>query len=205
MDLFSKTIAAAVVLVIIIFIGYFAASHVSFGSQVTEAQAEALVMHDLQNSNPGAVINVTNSTPSQYQGSWHIVTSVVLNATSPCPSYSIYSFDYPKYGFVYRVDNTYTDNCVVYGIAPGRGYVIGSYPVAITESYARNVSAVTGFVSRYGFGNVSVHATYYNSTVFYGTRYSDVWLVGYTAPKTNESVDVLLSQLNGTVLSTQVA
>jgi hypothetical protein len=205
MDLLSKAIIAAVIIVIIIFAGYFAISHVSFGQQVTEAQATSLVLHDLQNSNPSAVINITNVTPSQFPGSWHILASIVTNATSPCPTYLIYSFDYPKYGFVSTVDNIYTSNCTVHGITPGKGYIIGAYPMAITESYLKNVSVVNNFISRYGFNNVVVTATYYNSTTFSGESYHGVWLVDYTAPNSNQTVEVLLSQVNGTVLSTRGA
>lgn len=203
MDLLSKTVIVAVAMVVIIFAGYFTLSHVSFGQQVSEAQASSLVFHDLQNSNPGAIINISNVTASTYAGSWHIVTSVITNSTSPCPSYFIYSFDYPKYGFVYRVDNTYTSNCNVYGITPGKAFDVGSYPVAITESYDQNVSAVRNFVSKYGFDNVVVTASYYNSTSFNGTNYSGVWLVSYAAANSNQTVEVLLSQVNGTVLSTK--
>lgn len=202
MDLLSKAAAAAVIIVVVIFAGYFAISHVSFGQQVTEAQATSLVLHDLQNSNPGAIINITNVTASQYSGSWHVVASIVTNATSPCPSYYIYSFDYPKYGFVYRVENTYTSNCVVYGTGSQSGYAIGSYPVAITDSYDLNLSIVSGFIGKYGLANVAVHATYYNTTVFYGKSYHGVWIVNYTAPSSGQYVEVLLSQLNGTALST---
>ena len=199
MDLLSKAVVAAVAIVVIIFAVYVALSHVSLGQQITEAQAASLVLHDLQNSNPGAAVNITNVTRSQYAGSWHILASVVTNATSPCPSYYIYSFDYPKYGFVYRVDNTYTSDCVVYGVV-GNSYPIGSYPVAITASYSRNITAVSDFVRSHGFNNVAVHATYYNSTTVSGSTYLDVWAVNYSYPSSNSSVIVLLSQQNGTVM-----
>jgi len=202
MDLLSKAILAAVVIVVIIFAGYFALSHVSFGQQVSQTEAESLVLHDLQNSNPGAIINITNVTPSQYAGSWHIVSSVVENATSPCPSYYIYSFDYPKYGFVYRVDNTYTSNCTIYGIIPGKSYTISSYPTAITESYISNISVIKAFVGKYGFGNVVVKALYYNYTSYLGVNYTGVWSVEYSAPGTNQTVSALISQVNGTLIMT---
>ncbi len=201
MDLLSKVTLAVAVTILAVFIAYYAISHASLSQQVTEAQATSLVMHDLQNSYPDAVVNITNVTPSQYTGSWHILVSIVLNATSPCPSYYIYSFDYPKYGFVSRIDNTYTSNCNVYGT--GSGYAIGSYPVAITESYLlrNNLTALDGFINKYGFSNVVVRARYYNSTVFHGKRYAQVWVVNYTAVSSTQYIDVLLSQLNGTAVS----
>jgi hypothetical protein len=201
MDLMSKAILAAVILVIVIFVGYYAISHVSFGKQLTEAQASSLVFHDLQNSNPSAIINITNVTASRYPGSWHIIASIVTNATSPCPSYSIYSIDYPAFTFVNGVENTYTGNCTIYGRVPGTNYSIGSYPVAITDSYIKNISIVKVFVDRYGFSNVVVHATYYNSTNYNGENYTGVWLVEYTTPNSNQTISVLLSQQSGAVLS----
>lgn len=203
MDLLSKTIIVVAVIVIAVFVAYSLSKYVSFAPQVTEAQAESLVLHDLENANPGSVVNVTNATHSQYAGSWYIVASLVANATSPCPSYYIYSFDYPKYGFVYRVENTYTNyshsGCTIYGLtSPNRPYPIGSYPVAIAKSYLLNLSAVNNFVSRYGFNKVVVKAGYYDSIFFDNANYSKVWLVNYTAPGSSSYVSVLLSQTNGT-------
>lgn len=202
MDLLLKALIAAVAVMVLVYLGYYAISHVSFGPQVSKAQAESLVLHDLQNANPSGIINITNVTTSQYAGSWHIIASVVLNATSTCPSYYIYSFDYPKYGFVYRVDNTYTSNCIIYGTTPGVAFPIGSYPVAITQSYLLNLSIVNRFISRYGLQNVMVHASYYPRLDFYGTNYTSTWLVNYTSTTAGQYVSVLLSQANGTALNT---
>lgn len=203
MDLFSKSILVAVILVVIIFIGYYALSHASFTQQVSKTEAESLFLHDLQNSNSGADINITNVTPSQYPGSWHIIASVILNATTPCPSYYIYSTDYPKFpSFTYTIDNTYTKNCAIYLSKVGNGYLISSYPVAITDSYLQNLSVVNDFISKYGYNNVVVHAHYYNSTYFYGQDFTNVWLVNYTTTTSRQYVEVLISQENGTSLST---
>lgn len=200
MDLFSKAIVFALILIVLMFSAYYIESHSIPLLQVTKPQADALVLNYLQNSNPLSVINITNTTLSQYPGSWHITASVITNATSPCPSYLIYSFDYPKYGFVSSIVNTYTRNCQIYGSALDNTAMIGSYPVAITKSYADNIAAVKAFVSKYGFSNVSAHAFYFNSTLFQGKEYSNLWIVNYTSSKSNTSVDVLLSQSNGTVL-----
>ncbi len=201
MDLLSKAILASVIIVLIIFAGYFTLSHVSFGQQISSAQASSLVLHDLQNSNPGSAINITNVTPSQYAGSWHILASVVINSTSPCPAYYIYSFDYPKYGFVYRVENTYTEGCVVYGTTSANGSSIGSYPVAITDSYSLNLPAVKAFIAGHGFDNVLVHASYYQNLGLLGMNYTNVWLVNYTAQNPASHLEVVISQTNGTELS----
>jgi len=191
MDLLVKSIIVVIVVVAIFGAVFYLFSSGLLSQQITQAQATSLVYHDLQNTDPGAQVNITNVTPSQYAGSWHILASVILNATSPCPSYFIYSFDYPKYGFVYRIENTYTDDTTI----------IGSGPAAITWSYEENIPAVTSFVSKYGYSNVAVYATYHKSINYSGLNYSDMWLVEYTAPSANATLNVLISQLNGTSVS----
>lgn len=207
MDLLLKSVIAAVFIVALIFAGYYVIGHVSFSRQVTKQQAVSLVLHDLQNSYPNALVNITNATPSEYSGSWHILASIIFNATSPCPSYYIYSFDYPKYGFVSRMENTYTSGCEVFG-SSGSGNAIGSYPAAITASYeSRNYTILGPFIEAYGFGNVTAHATYYQFIDIPGQRCAtsncnDVWVVNYTTPKSPQhGVEIFLSQVNGSVLA----
>ena len=198
MDLLAKSVVFVVVIIAIVGAVFYLLSGGAFMKQVTQAQAEALVYHDLQNSNPGARINITNVTPSQFQGSWHMLASVILNATSPCPSYYIYSFDYPKYNFVYRVVNTYTSNCVIYS-GSGNQTAIGSAPAAITQSYDLHIPSVYSFVQKYGYSNVAVYATYYRNVTYQGTGYSNAWLVNYTSPGANSSSSIsVLIFTNGT-------
>ncbi|MGC8479600.1 MAG: hypothetical protein ACP5M9_02950 [Candidatus Micrarchaeia archaeon] len=200
MDLLSKTAIIAVIFILIVFLLYYLQSAGVFGSYiVTKAQAETLVLNDLQNTFQGAQINITNVSASQYQGSWHIIASVVQNATTPCPDYGVYSFDYPKYNFVYKVENIYTQNCVLYQKGLNQGDIIGSYPAAITQSYDANISSINNFVSKYGFSNVSVTAKYFNTTVYEGKKYKEVWVIDYTALKSNYSVYALLYGSNGSV------
>ncbi len=199
MDLLEKSVVFVVVIIAIVGAAFYLLSSGVFGHHVTEQQATALVKYDMQNSNPGAEINITNVTPSQYAGSWHILASVILNATSPCPSYYIYSFDYPQYNFVYRVVNTYTDNCTIYSGA-GNQTVIGSGPAAITQSYDLHIPSVMSFVREYGYANVRTHAGYYGSIAYSGANYSDAWLVNYTSAKANTTVSVLVFT-NGTYVT----
>ncbi len=140
MGLLSSSAIAILIIVVIFVLLYLGVKYFGIGTHVTEAQALSLVEGDVQNANPGVLINVTNVTPSQFPGSWHILMSVILNATSPCPSYYIYSFDYPKYGFVYNIENTYTSNCIVYGLMQNKSYIIASYPVAVVRAYSFNAS-----------------------------------------------------------------
>jgi hypothetical protein len=122
-----------------------------------------------------------------------------MQPSSPCPSYSIYSYDYPKYGFINRTENTYTRNCVIYG-AQNKSYIIASFPVAITWSYDLDVPQVLTFVKSYGFGNVTVNASYFSNTTVLGKNYTNIWLVRYASANANHTVSVLLSQVGGNLL-----
>lgn len=201
MDLLGKSVVAAIIIVIVLFSAY-ALLRNSFTQHVTEQQAVSLVKSDLANSYPGSVVNVTNVTPSQFSGSWHIVTSIIQNGTTPCPYYAIYTFDYPQYGFVYRVENIYTQDCIVYGLQTNKSYIIASYPVAIARSYSLNTTAVRNYVAQYGYNNMDVHATYYNSTTANGHVYTNVWAVNYSAPGASSTVAVLITQSNGNLVTT---
>ncbi len=201
MDLLQKSVIAVAVVVFIIFMVFYLASNGVFTQQVTQQQAVAQVQSDLQNSNPSAAINITNVSQSQYAGSWHIVASVVLNATSPCPSYYIYSFDYPKYGFVYRVENTYTSNCTIYGSQGNSTVVIGSASAAITRAYDLDSPTLAAYLESYGYSNMVTSAAYQKSFGYLGRNYSNVWVVVYGSPKTSSTVTSLISQLNGSALS----
>ncbi|MDE1822762.1 MAG: hypothetical protein KGI00_01680 [Candidatus Micrarchaeota archaeon] len=210
MDLLGKSVIAAIVILAILLAAYFLFLKNPFSQPVSKTEATSLVLSDLQNTYPGAVINITNVTPSDptvAKGSWHIIASVVTNATSPCPSYAVYSFDYPQYHFVQRVDNIYTaynaqsDSCTVYGFTSGSSYLIASYPVAIARSYSLNISQVRQFVQKYGYVSVSVHANYYSSTTFNMHNYTNVWMVQYTAPRANYSVYAILTQSDGSLVA----
>jgi hypothetical protein len=202
MDILARTLLALVAIVLVFFAIYYASSHYLPSSGVTEQQAVTQVQSFLQNNNPDSIINLTNVTPSEYPGSWHIEASVIRYPTSPCPSYYVYSFDYPKYGFVNRTESLYTANCTIYGLIPGTSYIIGSYPVAIARSYALNTSSVLMFVQTVGYDNTVVHATYYNQTYLQGANYSKVWIVNYSSPDTNKNVYSVISQTNGTFITT---
>lgn len=202
MDLISKTVLVAVVIVVVIAVIYYAFEKVFVPGPVTEQQAAQLIVGYLQEHNPNAIVNVTNETPSTYQGSWHVVVSLISNPTTPCPTYVIYSFDYPKYGFVNRTDNVYTQNCQVSGLVGNSSYSIGAFPVAIVRSYNLRNSAITNFVNMNGYGNIVVHALYYPTITLNGFNYTKVWIVNYSATQTNGSVYAILSQVNGSFYST---
>jgi hypothetical protein len=201
MDLLLKTILGVVIVVVVIIGIYYLLQHVVAAGTVTQQQAETLVYSYLENHNPNATINITNVTPSQFQGSWHIVVSLVNNPTRPCPSYYIYSFDYPKYGFVNRTEETYTENCVINGLIANQSYAIGAYPVAIARSTSLNVSNVTDYVNMYGYNNTVVHAAYYGNLAVGGATYVKAWFINYTSPLTKRYVYTVISQTNGSLLA----
>ncbi|MCL5786598.1 MAG: hypothetical protein M1520_00115 [Candidatus Marsarchaeota archaeon] len=201
MDLLTKAVIVAVVIAVVIVSAYYLLRQ-SSANQVTKAQATSLILDYLKNNYPGATVNITNVSSSVYAGSWYILASVISNSTSPCPSYSVLSFDYPQYGFVSRVENNYTGNCIVNGFANNHSsYIVASYPVAIALSHELNISSVNSYVQKAGYANVSVHATYYGAINYSNTSYQKVWLVDYSSSKLNYSVQVLLSQVGGNPLA----
>ena len=200
MDLFSKTVIVAAVVIVIMIAFYYGVVGLHLGKKaVTSQEAAQIVLTDLKNSNQNAAINISNVSPSVYPGSWHIIASVVYNATSPCPSYSIYSFDYPQYGLVNRTENSYTYACQIYGYGGSGPYEIESYPAAITFSYISNTTGVMRYIHKYGFSNVRVRATYQNRTMLSGRNFSNVWVVVYSSNATQTSLYDILSQQNGSV------
>jgi len=201
MDLLVKTMVAAVVVVAILFAVYYAMQNTLF-QHITKDQAVSLITAYLLGAYPNAQVNVTNATISTYAGSWHIIFSIIINATSPCPSYFAYSFDYPQFGFVYRVENTYTKNCTIYGLSPEKPFIISSSPVAITRSYMLNASSIKAFIASYGFRNVTVASNFFNATTINAINYTRIWQVVYSSERANHSVIALLSQLNGNMLVT---
>lgn len=200
MDLLTRTVVIALVLILVI-LGIFYALQNTILAHVSVQQAVSLVTADLQGTNPNAIINITNVTASTYAGSWHIVAGVITNATTPCPSYFVYTFDYPQFGFVYRVQNTYTSNCVIYGLAQNKTFIISSFPIAITRSYNLMPPAIISYLNVQGINNVVVTAHFYNKLNAQGNSYTNVWLVNYTSKKVAYSAYALLSQVNGTLLS----
>lgn len=201
MNLLSRVIIAALIVIVLIVVGYFALSHITLGQQVSSPQAVTLVVNYLKNTNPNTLVNVTNVTPSIYPGSWHILTAVAFNATSPCPSYVAYSFDYPQYGFVYRVQNNYTSNCMIYGLQQNKSYILAAAPLAIARSYNLSIPIIQKFVAKYGYKNVTVHASYFNSIIISSATYNGVWIVNYTASRANYSIFAAITQVGGKLVA----
>ncbi len=196
MNLMVKALVFAVVIIALAVIVTSLLAHVQ--RPITSAEAVSNVTNYIKTSYPGAAVNITSINASQYAGSWHIEASVIANGTSPCPSYFVLVFDYPKYNFVSNMENNYTANCIVNGVQKGVTYTISSYPIAIAWAYGLHIPQVVNLVTKYGYQNVNVYAKHYTS-VYLGTQnYTNVWLVNYTAVHSNNTVEVAISQYNGT-------
>ncbi len=198
MNLIMKVLVVAVAIVVLLVIARYAVA--SAPRHVSSHQAVDNVTSYIDTSYPGALVTITSVNSSQYAGSWHIVASVVINATKACPAYYVYSFDYPQYGFVSRLENNYTANCIINGEPSSGNYIITSYPIAMAKSYDYNISAVRDFVAQYGYSNVNVSDNYYDVISLGGSNYSHIWLVMYSNPQADHSVYVGISQRNGTLL-----
>lgn len=200
MELLGRAIVAALILTVVVIGAFIYVQHLPPQQSITQSQALLLVKGDIAQNYPGAVINITNVSPSaQYPGSWDIISSIITNSTSPCPGYFIYSFTYPKFGFEYTVQNTYTKSCSVYTHEQG-STIIGSYPVAITSSYDSNSPTINKYINKFGFSSVVVNANYKKNFAVFGQNYTNVWIVNYSAPSANYSAYMILSQANGTAL-----
>ena len=197
MNLLATVLVFAIVVVVAILAVYYAYTlfSSSSGQQLTEQHAESLIVSDLQAAYPNAIVNITNATSSTYAGSWHIVASVTENATSPCPSYFINTYDYPQFRFVSTPQNTYTANCKIYVFSPNSAFRLGSAPVAIAWA-SKHVPNIIYFISRFGYGNVNASAKYQvNATE------GDVWLLAYISPLANYTAHAVLADTNGTLIS----
>ncbi len=197
MDLLAKVVISAVAIVVALFVLYYGVSMLPVAAP-TQQQASRNITNYLNMIYPGANVTITDIKPSVYAGSWHVVASVIAGATTPCPSYQVYTYDYPAFGLVNGTDNRYTAaNCTIYNYEPGTQ--VGSYPVAIT--LASNLSNIRQYIASYGFANVTTSAIAYNETTISGRNFTNVWRVSYSSQSANYSMFAVLSQRNGSVLS----
>jgi hypothetical protein len=197
MQLLASVLTLAVIVIVVVLAAYYAYNYfASAPSQITGQQAAALITSDLQAAYPNAVVNITSVAPSPYAGSWHIVASVTENATSPCPSYFINTYDYPQFRFVSTPQNTYTSNCKIYVFSPNAAFKLGSAPVAIAWA-SKHVVSVIDYISRFGYSSIAASAKYQSNATSGGS-----WSLVYSSPNANYSVHAVLADVNGTLLST---
>jgi hypothetical protein len=188
MELLAKVVICAIVIVVIVFVGYYVAtSNLLMAQPVTSQQAAALVRTDLLDLYPNSNITLTEVVPSSYSGSWHIEAAVISNATSPCPSYSILSFDYPKFGFVSTKKNIYVQNCTPMNYSVGN--LVPNPQVATAIAYG--LSSMKAYLSMYGMPNVTAITAFSNNA----------YIINYSTRRSSNYIVAILSQKNGSVLS----
>ena len=199
---FITTVFIVVVVIVAILAAVKFLGHGS-AQQASVAQAISNITMEIASSYPGASFNITNVSLDKASGGWQIVASILTNSTKPCPSYFVESYVFPEYATNPRTLNNYTSDCNVGGLQADIPYSISSAPVATALSYNKTVDipAVQSFVSRYGYRNVSVSSKYFNSTVFNGYNFTDVWIVTYTYASNTLSVllnrTIVLGRING--------
>lgn len=203
MELLAKVGVIVVVLIALSSLAFILLGS-SINTPLSSQQAVNLVINDMRSNSPSANISVIAVTPSELSNnSWNIVLSVVYNATRPCPTLFIEGFDYPATGFVPSVDNLYTTNCTVYGLSDAPSYVISSPYIAIARSYAQRNGTLSDYVSRFGYNNTDVRASFYANITANMTplnaSLANAWLINYTARGANYSDYVVLSS-SGAVL-----
>lgn len=199
MDLLGRAVAVAIVFALIIIGVFLYAQHLPVQQSITQQQAQSVVTSDIQQTYPASIVNITQSNASaQYPGSWYIVASITTNATSPCPNYFIYTYTYPATGLVPDTQNTYTrgyaNTCTV------NSTIVGAEPIAVARSYIAHDPLVDAYISKYGYFAVQASAQYYSKLTVFGSNYTRVWLVTYSALESPNSTHVVLSQSNGTDL-----
>ncbi len=201
MDLFGKVVVGVVVVIVFAMIIFTAITHVSSAKKLTAQQAETFISNYLKQLSPGAEVDIINVTPSKLvNGSWDVFAGIIYNQTTPCPTVVIEDFDYPATNMLPRTDNVYASNCTIYGntsIATVRLPAI-----AIATSYQES-DAAKAYVESFGYNGTAVHARFFQNLT--GSPYNpkngtDIWIVNYTAARSNYSLYVTLN-VSGNVLS----
>lgn len=167
-------------------------------ANVSESDAKNWVLEDMRTKYPQAssleIISVDqNSTTSAGAKSYSIKGAAVLDSNSLCPErYHLY-YDYPKSNFVTWTE-TIVKNCAV---CTGQAQCIIAFPEqAVIASHTFNGTArVSQFITTYPAA--MPNATFYES--FNGVQ--NVWLVKYTAPESSYSLLVLVSKVDGKIIS----
>lgn len=184
--------AIIAILAIILAAGLFILFQKAHSTQLTAQGAEALVVNDIKTQNPTANVTllppgVTNSTLEK--GSFTIPLSVVYNGSRPCPTFLIETFDYPATGLHPSNDTqltSYSDGvCKVYI----EGAIPSYPPVFIAAAYATGNSMVLSYVSKFGYANTSVSASYESN---FSSNQSNIWLIRYSTLRTSNSLYVIV-------------
>ena len=208
MNLFSK-IAIATIVIIFVFGVVFGALLLLYhpvSKPLTSAQAEALVLKDMQQEYPNAVFSVISMSKSNLTtNSWNVVLNVVYNSTRACPEVMTEGFDYPAVTLVPSDEILYASNCKVYGFGYAPDYVISQPYIAITRAYESGNASILNYIGKYGYNSTNAYASYYragNSFLYsIGINSTNAWIIKYNA---TDTANVLYAAMgtNGTILAT---
>ncbi|NYZ78917.1 hypothetical protein H0N99_02105 [Candidatus Micrarchaeota archaeon] len=169
--------------------------------QVTQEEAVNFVVQHMQTDYPGAQTNVTEV--KLQDGSWRITSEVIYGANTPCPNMSIVVYEYPAFGFVPRAENNITNNCQLLSCKGIENCKIAMPEEAIIASHKlNNVPEINSFINEFGYNNIRVDATSYESYFESRTNatYPFIWVVRWTSPEANYSIRLILNQTGGKVL-----
>ncbi len=198
MQLLSKVVIMAIIIIAIAVGVTLLSKQGSISNTVTASDAENFVLSDLYQHSPNATFSVLNVSRSvSNQGSWSVLVSAAYNSSKPCPTYLTESFDYPGTNLAPVVNNIYASNCTVHQVPSGYGGSIGMPVIAIATATSLNNSMINSYISSYGYSNVFVNATFYqtyNSTSVPPAKLDSVWVVNYTATNANYSVIAILDK-----------
>ncbi len=199
MQLIEKVGIATVVIIIIALAAFLFKGNASSKSNINATQAEQFVLSDLYQSAPYAnftLLNISKTTNS----SWYITVSATYNASTPCPTYLVESFNYPSENLAPVVNNIYASDCTVHELINNAtsGINIPALAIATATTQARSGedTALYNYLSTYTYNATHAHATFFRTNPFpsifdqYG---NDIWVVNYTASKSNYSLYVALS------------
>jgi hypothetical protein len=175
---------------------------------LTSAQAEALVLKDVQQEYPNAVFNVISISRSNLtKDSWNVVLDVVYNSTKPCPEVMTEGFDYPAVTLVPSDEVLYASACKVYGYGYAPDYVISQPYIAMDRAFESGNSSIINYISSHGYNNTNAYASFYRTAnpflLSLGINSTRMWIIKYNATDTKS---VLYAAMSGTgvVVSTVV-
>ncbi|MCL4404730.1 MAG: NmrA family NAD(P)-binding protein [Candidatus Marsarchaeota archaeon] len=211
MNLFAK-IAITTIAVVFVLGLVFAALLLVYhpgAKPITSAEAEGLVLKDMQQAYPNATFNVISVSKSNLtKDSWNIVLNVAYNYTRACPEVMTEGFDYPAVNLVPSDEILYSSNCELYGFGAAPDYIISNPYIAIVRAYDSDNSSIRNYIEEYGYNNTYVYANFYRnaspSLSSVGINSTDSWIISYKAANAKEELYARMSN-NGSIIETVIA
>ncbi len=208
MDLFAKIIITtiAVVFVLGIVFGVVLLLYHATPKPLTKAQAEGLILKDMEQAYPNANLSLISASRSNLTNdSWNVVINVAYNYSRACPEVVTEGFDYPAVNLVPSDEILYSSGCRLYGFGAAPNYIITNPYIAMVRAYDSNNSAIMDYVSNYTYNNTNVYARFYSAAnpelLGIGINSTDSWVIEYTSPN-SKSILYALMKTSGNVVST---